>query len=146
MKLFQRGPAEVEPEESKREVPDGSQRLDLQRTFKLPQPKKKGYYPAVFEMPATRARNMLALLLSCWKWTSGLRNCPDYCDICDCEMSSEHVMFQCETTRIVRENFAARTGMQFRLEIFHEDNIGTEIADACGEIIAVIRDRVSSPN
>jgi hypothetical protein len=39
MKLFQRGPAEVEPEESKREVPDGSQRLDLQRTFKLPQPK-----------------------------------------------------------------------------------------------------------
>ncbi len=103
-----------------------------------------GYYPAVFEMPATRAQDMLALLLSCWKWTSGFRNCPDYCDLCDREMTSEHVMFQCEATSNIRENFAARSGKQFNLEVFHEDNVGKEIADACREIVAAIRNRFSN--
>jgi hypothetical protein len=95
-------------------------------------------------MPATRAQDMLALLLSCWKWTSGFRNCPDYCDLCDREMTSEHVMFQCEATSNIRENFAARSGKQFNLEVFHEDNVGKEIADACREIVAAIRNRFSN--
>ncbi len=100
-----------------------------------------GFYPAVFDVPASRARSMLTLLLSCWKWTADLRNCPDYCSVCDCEMNSEHVMFGCINTREIRRRFEVRTGRQFVLETFQDENLVTEIANACNEIVDNIRAR-----
>jgi hypothetical protein len=100
-----------------------------------------GYYPAVFDTPVPRARSMLALLLSCWKWTSDMRACPDYCSACDCEMTSEHVMFRCAATREFRSQFEIKTGNRFTLEAFREGNFGTEIADVCRDILDSIRAR-----
>jgi hypothetical protein len=103
-----------------------------------------GFYPAVFETPINRARSLLTLLLSCWKWSYDIRNCPDYCSLCDCDLNSEHIMFRCETTRGIRNRFEVRTGREFTLDALQENELSKEITDACHEIIETIRERFAS--
>jgi hypothetical protein len=100
-----------------------------------------GYYPAVFDAPINRTRSMLTLLLSCWKWSFGIRNCPDYCALCDCDLTSEHIMFNCAATRDIRTNFETATGRRFVFDVFQDADLGLQVADTCHEITSRIQER-----
>ncbi len=94
-----------------------------------------GIYPVVFEMPAARSRAFLALVLSCWRWSFRLRGYPNYCSECDCLATSEHVMFYCEKTRLLREQFLRTTGFVFCVDALREPALAKAIGSVCEQIV-----------
>jgi hypothetical protein len=101
-----------------------------------------GYYPATFDVPVQRARSMLTLLLSCWRWShDGLRDLTNYCESCDCELNSEHLLFRCIVTSAERSNFRELTGEEFSMEIFRDSRYSSEVADTCHRILLKIQGR-----
>jgi hypothetical protein len=99
-----------------------------------------GFYPAIYDVPVPRARSMLTLLLSCWRWShEGLRDLPKYCWKCDCELNSEHVLFRCVDTAAVRRNFREITEQEFQIGVFRDGRYSKEVADACYQIISIMQ-------
>ncbi len=94
-----------------------------------------GMYPAVFELPATRAKPLLALVLSCWRWAYDLRGYPEYCSGCDCQATAEHLMFFCEKTRTLREQFLQTTGFVFCQAALREPALAKAIGPVCEQIV-----------
>jgi hypothetical protein len=97
-----------------------------------------GMYPAVFDLPSPRVRDMLALLLSCWRWSHNLRDAPEYCELCDSIVNSWHILFRCQRGASVRESFARKTGINFELEAFGSREHGVEIARTCSELLRIV--------
>ncbi len=85
-----------------------------------------GIYPVIFNSPSNRARPLLTLLLSCWRWAYDARSYPDYCDNCDSLINSFHLLFQCRRTQHLRDAFEHCTGRHFTLSTLQ--SAGTEDA------------------
>ncbi len=100
-----------------------------------------GMYPFLFDLPISRTRAALTLLLSCWRWAFNLRGTNEYCRQCDCVVNSPHVLFRCVHTADIRNDFRAATGLNFELENFAEPDVSEAVVNACSRMINLLLTR-----
>ena len=91
-----------------------------------------GIYPFVFEINSHQVRSIFIFILSCWRWS--LKNAfryPEYCEYCDCENDSMHLLFKCNLFSNERRIFVCDSGFDLCLMNLANDNIGKPLAKFC---------------
>jgi hypothetical protein len=75
-----------------------------------------GVYPFLSALPSFRARFVLLLIMSCWRWSSqDSRAYPENCPVCRSALNSPHIMFECPSTSRFRDDFKRATGEDFSI-------------------------------
>ena len=98
-----------------------------------------GIYPFVFELDSQNVRLILIFILSCWRWS--LKNAsryPEYCERCDCENNSSHLLFRCQILSDDRDIFVHETGVELNCSCLIKENIGRPLATFCQTLCTFI--------
>jgi hypothetical protein len=94
-----------------------------------------GVYPFLSSTPSYRARFVLLLIMSCWRWSSPeSRTLPENCPVCSTAFNSPHVMFECLATSRFRDGFKRETGEDFSLETLQAVEHVEAVTDVCERI------------
>ena len=87
-----------------------------------------GMYPVIFDSSTDVGRDVLAFVLSCWKWAfEGGRDLPAVCSDCDLPLNGPHLLFHCGRTQCLREEFERVTLKTFELDVLNDEASNYEV-------------------
>ena len=99
-----------------------------------------GIYPFVFELDSYNVRSILIFTLSCWRWSlKNVSRYPEYCERCDCENNSSHLLFRCQNFLEERDTFVHESGAELNSpSCLINENIGRPLAKFCQKLCTFI--------